>query len=188
MKKTDVYIIFIIKLIFCNECNRSIPILFDNECKLTYCTAEQFENGVCKINNEIIKTQWLTNIILIGEENSRFINFNNFSNGTMIIEVSSDSISNKRIFFGLQTNGSYLFGKENTHQFTMTASNSNNKRHYPENLCVTIKEDSLSKEYIVSIANEEQYIELYDFDNNYIYEIKSKDKFGNQILSIRNSG
>ena len=188
MKKTDVYIIFIIKLIFCNECDINTPILINDECQSSYCIEEQFENGFCKINNEIIKTQWLTNIIWIGEENSRFINFANFSNGTMIIEVSSDSISNKRIFFGLQPNGSYLFGKENIHQFTMTASNSNNKRHYPENLCVTIKEDSLSKEYIVSIANEEQYIELYDFDNDYIYEIKSKDRFGNQILSIRNSG
>ena len=124
---------------------------------------------------------------MIGEENSRFINFANFSNGTMIIEVSSDSENNKKTFFGLNSDGSYLFKNEKTHQFTMTTSSINSKRHYSENFCATIIENNSSKEYIVSIANEDQYIELYDFENNHIYEAKSEEKFEMKIISIRHS-
>ena len=105
----------------------------------------------------------------------------------MIIEVSSDPGDTKRIFFGLNSDGSYLFQDDNTHQFTMTASISNNKRHYPENFCVPIIENEFPKEYIISISNEDQFIELYDFENNHIYEVKSEEKFRKKILSIRNS-
>ena len=175
-------------LIFCSDCDRSTPILIGNVCKSTFCTEAQFKNGDCQIKNEIIKTQWFTNIILIGEENSRFINFANFSNGTMIIEVSSDPGNNKRTFFCLNPDGSYLFDEENNnYQFTITSSSINNKRHYSENFCVTITENGSPKQYIVSIANEEQYIELYDFENNHIYEAKSQEKFGKKIVSIRHS-
>ena len=115
MKLVLLYFIFIFKLIFCTECDISILILKDNECKAIYCTESQFQTGECQINNDIIKTQWITNIISIGEENSRFINFANFSNGTMIIEVSSDPGNNKRIFFGINSDGSYLFPKESNY-------------------------------------------------------------------------
>ena len=105
----------------------------------------------------------------------------------MIIEVSSDPGSNKRIFFGLNADGSYLFSEETDNQFTMTASSSNNKRHYAENFCATITENDSPKQYIISIANDDQYIEVYDFENNHIYEAKSEQKFGEKILSIRHS-
>ena len=105
----------------------------------------------------------------------------------MIIEVSSDPGNNKRIFFGLNKDGSYLFSEETDHQFTMTTSSSNNKRHYAENFCATIKENGSPKQYIISIANDDQYIEVYDFEHNYIYEAKSEEKLGKQILSIRQS-
>jgi len=178
MKGFTLYFIFLFGKIFCSECDRSTPILIGTECQSTFCTEEQFKIGYCQINNDIKKTQWLTNIIMIGEENSRFINFANFSNGTMIIEVSSDPGDNKRIFFGLNPDGSYLFQNDDTHQYTMTASSNNNKRHYSENFCATIIENQSPKEYIISIANEDQYIELYDFENNHIYKVKSKEKFG----------
>ena len=105
----------------------------------------------------------------------------------MIIEVSSDPGNNKRIFFGLNKDGSYLFSEETDHQFTMTTSSSNNKRHYAEKFCATIKENGSPKQYIISIANDDQYIEVYDFEHNYIYEAKSEEKLGKQILSIRQS-
>ena len=69
----------------------------------------------------------------------------------------------------------------------MTASSNNNKRHYAENFCETITENGVTKQYIISIANEDQYIEIYDFENNLIYEAKSEEKFGETILSLRHS-
>jgi len=152
MKVIILYFIFAIKLIFCSECDRNNPILYGHihSCQLKYCTEEQFQNGECKINNEIIKTQWLTNIIQIGELNSAFINFANFSDGTMVIEVSSFPGNARRIFFGLKPDGNYLFNNDETHQFIMTASNQegneDNKRQYAENFCVQIEEDGTMKE------------------------------------------
>ena len=52
-----------------SECNRTYPILKDNLCVSTYCTEEQFQSGICIINEEITKTQWLTNIIKFEKTN-----------------------------------------------------------------------------------------------------------------------
>ena len=46
-----------------NECDKTTPILKDGFCLLKYCTEEEYKNEICKIDNKIIKTQWLNNII-----------------------------------------------------------------------------------------------------------------------------
>ena len=81
MEKLILFFSLFINFILNQECDRNTPIKKDNSCILTYCTDEEFSDGTCEISNEIIKTQWLTNIIWIGEENSRFINFAVYSNG-----------------------------------------------------------------------------------------------------------
>ena len=69
-----------------NECDRNAPILLsDGTCTLKYCSDEEYENNVCTISNEIIKTQWLTNIIKIGDKDFRYVNFATYSNGDMIV-------------------------------------------------------------------------------------------------------
>ena len=192
MKFIAFYITFIIvKFIFGNYCPKETPIYKNGQCKLTYCTKQQFQNGDCIIKNDIIKTQWLTNIIDIGTENSKFINFANYSNGTLILEASNNPGSSDRFFFGLNSDGSYLFEENGSHQIILTAQyqtgNDLNKRFYAENFCVTINEREGKKEYIVSIANKEQYLELYDFDTRSIIQRKSADIIGNTILGLRHS-
>ena len=123
MEKLILFFSLFINFILNQECDRYNPIKKDNSCILTYCTDEEFSDGICEISNEIIKTQWLTNIIWIGEENSRFINFADYSNGDMIIETTSDPGNNKRIFFGLNSNGNYLFNDDKSHQLILTAEN-----------------------------------------------------------------
>ena len=135
MKFIAFYITFIIvKFIFGNYCPKETPIYKNGQCKLTYCTKQQFQNGDCIIKNDIIKTQWLTNIIDIGTENSKFINFANYSNGTMILEASNNPGSSDRFFFGLNSDGSYLFEENGSHQIILTAQyqtgNDLNKRFY----------------------------------------------------------
>ena len=109
----------------------------------------------------------------------------------MVIEVSSLPGDSKRIFFGLKSDGNYLFNEDETHQHIMISSNQegndDNKRQYAENFCVQIKEGGSTKEYIVSIANKDQYLELYDFENNQIHQIKSSEVIGHKINSIRHS-
>ena len=97
-----------------NECNRSIPILLeDGTCGLAYCSASDYESEKCIVSNEIIKTQWLTNIIRIGDKDFRYVNFATFSNGSMIIETTSFPGNKYRYFFGLQSNGLPFFKNSN---------------------------------------------------------------------------
>ena len=190
MKEIILYLIFIIKVVLGEECQRDKPIYKENECQLTYCTKEQFKNGICKINNSIINKQWLTHIIMIGEPNYRFLNFANFSNGTMIIEVSPDKDElNKRIFFGLNADGSYLF-KDNVgnHQIKKEVNGEPNTRKYAENFVVKIDNGNAgTKEYLVSVPNEDQNAELYDFENDQIFTRNSTSLIGQKILSIKHS-
>jgi len=191
MKEIILYIFFIIKLVSGDECERDKPILKENECQLTYCTEKEYKNGICKIDNSIIKNQWLTNIIMIGEPNYRFLNIANFSNGTMIVEVSSekDDHLNKRIFFGLNVDGSFLFeGNEGNHQIKIEVDGEPNTRKYAENFVVKIDDENMgTKEYLVSVPNEDQYAELYDFDNDRIYKQNSTDLIGRKLLGIKHS-
>ena len=62
----NIFIFFQIIKTILSECDKSIPILTKNGCELKYCTSEQFTSKQCQINNTIIKTQWLTNIIILG--------------------------------------------------------------------------------------------------------------------------
>ena len=50
------------------ECNKETPIYKNNECVDIFCTENEFQNGVCIINNSIIKSQWLNKIFFFGEK------------------------------------------------------------------------------------------------------------------------
>ena len=103
----------------------------------------------------LIKVQELTNIIQIGKTKSRFLNFVTFSNGTMVLEVSSDPGDSSRSFFGLNSDGNYLFEKDNNGIYQVTKSvenqvgNTNSMRQYAENFCINLTENGKIKEYIV---------------------------------------
>ena len=178
--------IIIIKFLFSFECDRTTPILKGGFCQAITCSEEQFLNENCKIDNEIIRTQWLTNIIWIGEENSRFINFANY-NDDMVIEVSSEPANSKRIFYGLKSDGSYFFTETEDHQLIMNVQNQegneDNSRYYAENFYVRLTEN----EYLVSVANEDQYFEAYNFKANLIYQDKATTVLQKPINSLIHS-
>ena len=71
------------------ECPKENPILKDNECWLTYCSQSQINTGICTVNNLLIKTQWLNDIIIVGENNYIYVNFATSSKGEMILETSA---------------------------------------------------------------------------------------------------
>ena len=99
-----IFSLIILKII-AFECPENQPILKDNTCSLSYCTESEFNNNLCSINNTKIKSQWLTNIIIFGDNNARFINFATFSNGDFIVEATPCKILIKiRFFFGLKQN------------------------------------------------------------------------------------
>ena len=91
------------------ECPKDKPILIDGECKLEYCTEDQFNSKYCQINNTIVKTQWINNIIIFGEHPFRYLGFGSFSDGSFVIETTPYPEQPKRKFFGLKRNGRPFF-------------------------------------------------------------------------------
>jgi len=164
-----------------NNCSIEKPILLkDGSCVSQFCTEDQFKNEDCIIDNEIIKTQWLNNIIWIGDKDFRFVNFAKYSNGDLIIETTSSPDSSKRIFYGLKQNGRIFFEKYNSSFFSMEVkdqiTNEENTRDESEVFVVAIKDDEFNeKEYLVNVGKFEQYTELYEFEENKIYQMPSKD-------------
>ena len=185
-------ILIIVNTIINEECDRTEPILLKNgSCVLQFCTKEQFKNEECIINNQIIKTQLITNIIWVGEDDFRYINFANYSNGDMILETSSCPGNSKRIFYGLRKNGEYFFEKDGqiTPFYSINVreqlNNTNNARYESENFIIKLKEEGIQKEYLVSMGKLSQYCELYDFDLNDINQKKSSEILGNPMISSR---
>ena len=126
----EVIIIFqLIQTIF-NECtDRDNPFkLLDNTCT-SKCSEAQINSGNCILDNNIIETQWLNNIIFIKEENFKYLNFIINSNGDLIYESYPFPCNSKRIFYGIKNNGRYYFktgdNQEETPFFYLNAAQNN---------------------------------------------------------------
>ena len=159
-------------------CEKEKPILYDGKCDIKYCTEEQFNSKTCQINNILIKTQWLNNIINIGEQYFRYIFFASYSNKDMIFETTTyiydnsgykELPNNKRIFYGFRKDGRGLFINKTTNFLSMNTSKYILKY---ESKNIVIKQSgnyNNEKEYLFSISKGDTYVEIYDFENNIIY-------------------
>ena len=196
--KFNIFVRFLNFLLLLNlvksQCQKNTPILINGQCKLQYCTEKQYENNTCKIANEIIANQWLTNIIRIGDLNYRYINFATYSKGDMIVETSACPGDAKRMFYGIDIDGRGLFNRESdfgrTNYFSIEVGpqpdNKNNYRYEAENFIVKISEGTdKGKEYLVSITKGSQYTELYNFENKNLEEKQTSKILGKEISNIR---
>jgi len=173
----QIFFFVIIKKVL-TECPRDKPILISENCNLQYCTKEQFNSKTCIINNSIIKTQWLNNLIKIGVLKYRYINFASYSNGDMVIEATSYPEEAKRYFYGLKRNGRPLFKNKNnntneTPYYMIETNKFNNYKGKYESKSIIIKSsetgENNGKEYFLSIPSLDNYAELFDFENDKIY-------------------
>ena len=183
------------------ECEIDTPILVENQCKLQYCTKSQFDSGYCIINNDIAKTQWLNNIIILDFYKLRFGNFAMNSNGDMVFECADEERKGKRVFYGLKKDGSFYFkdeygNKVPTKILTVEDETQNEDgNRYPErfestNTFVWIN----NNEYLISISLHTTLVELYDLENNEVSFVSVIDftshniysKIGN-IIEIQNA-
>ena len=159
-----------------NHCNnKSEPILLKegNVCVMRYCTEEDFKNNICIIDNVIIRTQWLNNIIIVGEENCRFTKIAKYSNGDMIaISQINPGKSLGAYFYGLKENGRPLFtknGKETPYNPLNNYTISNYiSIEYGESEILIVKNETNGKENLLILGRLFQFIELYNFDNKTI--------------------
>ena len=172
------------------NCSRESPILISNECKLKYCTKAEFESNDCIINNSIIKTQWLNNIINFGELNYRYISFATYSTGDMIIETNSFTPLSKRIFLGLKKNGRPSFiNKKNLMEETLFYSinviddkDSDHIIGILESESLVVRHNDTRIEYFLCISKDESQVELFDFWSDFII-YKTPEAFtGNKMI------
>ena len=170
-----------------NECDRDTPIRLKNgSCVMKYCTNDEYESKECILDNQIIKTQFLNNLMNLGEMSFRYFNFIQFSNGDLILETSSFPPNNKRIFFGLKNNGRFYFKNETNEEtpfYFLIADNENESKFESGNSIII----SDGKEYFLSIGRLDTYTELFDFENNKIISNKTLDLIGYINLNLKPS-
>ena len=128
--------------------------------------------------NNLFKAQEITSIIRIGDKDFRYVNFANYSNGDMIVETTSNPPSSKRMFYGINQNGDYFFNN-NGIQTPFYSLNAANAEKY-ETVIFATKIGKDNKEYLVSISKNNEYCELYDFEENTISEVKASSFLGIQ--------
>ena len=171
-----------------NDCGREQPILKNGKCQLIYCSDKEYNTSICTINNKIVKTQWLNNIIKISEDNFRYINVVSNLKGDMFIETSPISGSSKRIFYALKNNGRYYFinseNNEETPFFIMNEMSEDLPRHESNLLNIVLNNDD-NKEYLMSISAKGS-VEIYDFVNKERKHVPTTNFLGLTLKSLYN--
>ena len=178
-------------------CNITHPILKEGKCDSVYCSRKDFNSSKCIINNEIIKTQWLTRIIPISDLNFRYISPVLTKNNDLIIQTSKSTGSPERRFFGIKENGRYYFKDPNEKGYRFDS----NGKGYPfysinvtteegielykrESISSIIYLENYNNDYFLNIGlNENSYTELIDFKNKNVSTILTSYYYTNSIYS-----
>ena len=180
-----IFISFIYKNFIKCDCPKDNPIKINEECKLQFCNESDFKSGICSIENEIIKTQWLNNFIIFDEYRYRFSNMAINKNEDFIFETSSEDLNGVRLFFGLKKNGRYYFKNSNNEEIptkkiiVLDDENKGAMRYESNSFFIKIKNGKFeeNKEFLVSISIFYGFIELYDLEeeNNSFSKILAAD-------------
>ena len=169
------------------ECTKEKPIYEDGVCKLTYCPDSDFSSNKCIIKNSIIKTQWLNNIIVIGDKSFRFVNIGIFTNGDMLIQTNAYPAQPKRIFYGLKENGRPLFQKDGKEYPFFTKNVTSENPDFLESDSGIIKMIHYEKEYFFSISRLNSTAEIYSIEEEDIFFKSAKEFATYDIVSLRQS-
>ena len=94
------------------QCPREQPILVRKDfCSMVYCTEKEFEDGMCEINNDIIKTQWINKVQRFGEGEIKNICLDNGDNGELFLfGQEKDENDNRWLYiYGIDKNQKPMF-------------------------------------------------------------------------------
>ena len=173
---------FLIKIIILNKvssmCEKDKPFLKNGICSETKCTDTEISDETCIIDNDILKTQWITNLITLSPVKYSNIDIFNTTNQDLIIETSPYPGNNKILFYGFKSNGRQYYENQ-TYHITTT---------YDRNDAFNTILNFNNKDYIISICGKDGMTELFDIEQNLIVFSKStKELFGENIYSTRNT-
>ena len=177
IKMSFIFFIKLLEILLLNNIIKGCPIdqpILDNtnSCVSKFCTNNDFITSKCKIDNDIIETQWLTRLNLIGENGYRMVSIATFSNnGDLILETITDTNNKKRYFYGLNKNGNYLFQNEQGKPFYLMEVNNNIDSNPYFNIFTVFsnkENNNDKKEYLIFISKSTN-LELYDLENKKAY-------------------
>ena len=173
----EIYFFYLtIKLSIQTECDKSTPIKKqDNQCYLTYCEKEEFDNGTCTINNTIIKTQWLTDIINVGGITYRYVNLALSSKNDLFLHTTANPSKNENCFFGIKSDGTPYFNSTGGSssivyiKYNISSLKSRSKGQVINILLNDVDNtDNNNKnknEYFMSIGKDDNNVELFDLES-----------------------
>ena len=183
-----------LSLNICNDRAHPIFVKSSNSCEMKYCQEEEFEQKSCIKDNEIIRVQWLSNIIKFKQNkcrNPKFVKYEDGNIGIFTGEQSSNSIYNIINYYFLNE-----YGKISLLQFkkvgTSFAISTNGEIivSFDDGEMLIIK-SSNNEELIINIGKQFGEAELYDLQNiqnSVVFHGQTKDYFDNQIFTnIRGS-
>ena len=156
------------------ECNRSYPILKNNQCLSIYCTDEEFKTGECIIDEPITKVKWLNNIIKFEKTNGELFFFSESLYFKKIIFSTSSSNNNERIFYGIyfeNNDNKYIFKNNDTYEQYIKKrynKNSNLELINPQMHLIHLQPTAYyyrQVNYIILIGTQNSSIELFDINN-----------------------
>ena len=174
------WFLFILPLIIIKsisiECDdRNTPFLKEGNC-YSSCTSNEIKEGRCEIKNEIIKIQWMSNIIVIGDDGFRYSSIATSENNYLYFLTSSYPPSTQRIFYILDNEG---FGSFNEIYINFEGEDQNKNGRYESGIfLIKLLTENNNKEYLLSLSKSPQYIELYDFYENKVYFYDNGYTFG----------
>ena len=170
----------IIKITIMTDCdNKDKPFLNNGICQSS-CTAQEINDKICTIKNEIIKKQWLNNIIDVGGPGCAFINIATTESNNLFYIATAWPESNERTLYLLNYEGYGFLDRDNPKSIIEIDDNGKG-RFESETFTIKLYESSDNKEFFVSISKARQNIEIYDFyTGNYYFDVVEV-VFGNLI-------
>ena len=153
----------------CEDCEKDTPILTSTGCKMQYCTKSEFDSGDSSINNTIIKTQWLNDIILFDfDKNIRYGSFTINSKGDMIYECSVKNTA-IRLFYWIKRDGSFHFKNDNGEtiptKIIILPNGDIFPKRFESQIIFVLANDNSERENLISISLWEGSTEYYNFEN-----------------------
>ena len=168
-----------------SDCPTESPILKDNICTSIYCSEEQFKSGECQINNTLVKTKWLNNIIKF--ENTNGDNFLTINDDLSKIVFSTTLANNRdRIIYALDKNQLYIFKNESNYPISFISKNRlsyQNKEIASGELHIINKDDN---SFLFLIGNENsdiQILNLDSYEDDYEFITQSDFLNGTKIIN-----
>ena len=161
--------------------DRNLPFLSEGTC-ISNCSLENFTNKTCIIDNDIIKTQWINNLIFLSENSFNYINMAVTQENDLLIIISSYPASNTRILYGITKEGIGYFNGNKIYSMEINDGKTMG-RYESEMFMIKLADISNNKEYIMSVGKSVQYVEIYDLESKNIY-FQEISTFFYQLYSI----